>query len=105
LTTRRPDPEEKPTVLNTTAPPTARSVDEELHRRNRCRYGLKGVKVAIAGQEGAFIIRGSWWDRDRRLCLEVLADTPEAVPFAIHAASAYLLSKWPVVCCRPRRRG
>lgn len=59
-------------------PGTSITVWEECERRGRCRYGLRGVTVAVLGiEEGVFKIHSSWWDRDQKLRLTLYpADGP-----------------------------
>lgn len=54
---------------------------QELDRRSGCRYGLRGVTVALRGQGADLhVIESTRWDRDRRLVLATYpADGPPAL--------------------------
>jgi hypothetical protein len=110
------------------------TVASELERRNGCRYGLRGVKVAVEGHQGAFIVWSTRWGAGRKLLIAVYpADGPQPValhcvdparhlcthPLACYADPQYppgmlfgvaperltLLGRWPVTCCKPRPEG
>lgn len=98
----------------------ARTVADELAARNRCREGLGGVMVHLAGMpEARLAIRGSQWDKDGHLLLHLhppgmpVSDVPdwswdelEESEFLydggairnVPAASCILLTRWPVTC-------
>jgi hypothetical protein len=55
-----------------------RTVQEELVRRNNCRYGLGGVKVSIRDQPGQlFVILSSRWVGFSQLRLKVVHEQYE----------------------------
>jgi len=73
------------------------TVPEELANRNKCRYRLGGVVVAVDGTQHMQVVRSSHWDKDSRLV--VVIDDGGKVP----ADRCQLRSKWPVACCPPAR--
>jgi hypothetical protein len=48
------------------------TVAGELRRRRGCRIGLGGLKAALRGRRGTFVILGSEWNRDGKLVLSLL---------------------------------
>lgn len=95
-----------------------RTVQDELERRDECRYGLHGVKVRYRGQEQ--FIDASDWDADGNLVLHLVnhleVDDPDGplpplmtaaelmamdfshLPPPVPANECVLLSDWPEVC-------
>lgn len=96
------------------------TVEDELNRRDDCRYGLRGVLVAVRGESAEpWVIGGSEWDAYERLRLYIypgteipkkpfegmvytlreLSEWTEINPARkIAAEDCFLLSRWPVVC-------
>lgn len=68
----------------------ARTVADELARRQGCRYGLRGVLVALDGVDGLYAVRSSAWGRDGRLLLRVARpeDVPPEGPFRLAPVSS-----------------
>lgn len=103
---------------------TIPTVADELRRRDDCRCGLRGVRVADLAHPGQlFKVEGSWWG-NRGLLLDLLpADGPQveedAVTFrpissrefaawkppadlvrGVPAERCALASPWPACACR-----
>ena len=78
------------------------TVEDELQRRNYCRFGLKGTHVAIAEQAAEpFEVMGSIWGAGTKLILKLRGlyageTSPEI--YNVPASKCYLLSEWPVAC-------
>jgi hypothetical protein len=115
----------------TTHTKTGLSLVEELERRGGCRYGLRGVKVRVHGHPGLFKVWATYWGAGQQLFLTLYpAVGPEPIEVQcvdpehhdlFHTAACFdsvfpagtirdmgaervtLASRWPVVCCRPRR--
>jgi hypothetical protein len=82
---------------------TARTVQDELLRRNNCRFGLAGVMVAMNGTaHQPFRILSSSWGANSQLLLKLEpADVPGDDDFVltrVPASRCALLSDWPVTC-------
>lgn len=103
------------------------TVAEELELRNNCRFGLTGVRMRHEPTGREFECHGSEWDANTRLLVYATAGhydpgfepQPDDLgiicaadidlgkyhpPEKLRAEDCALLSRWPVVCCRPRRR-
>lgn len=100
------------------------TVADENQRRDGCRYGLRGVLIALRGEEAeTWIALGSRWNRNREL--EVIVHPGEGLPkrpwsdklvvsmaeiwadmqsrpadYArfVPAEDCFLLTEWPVTC-------
>lgn len=105
-------------------------LDEALARRRNCRYGLRGVRMRHLPTGREFECGGSQWGQDGTLLLytrrermrpghegktcgglvvytakELMEGIEPLEPDAIvRAEDCVLLSRWPVVCCRPGRK-
>lgn len=68
----------------------ARTVADELARRQGCRYGLRGVLVELDGVDGLYAVRSSEWGRDGRLLLRLVRpdDLPPEGPFRLAPLSS-----------------
>lgn len=100
---------------------TPQTVQDELERRSDCRYGLRGVLVAVRGHGAeVFAVRHTQWDRDGKLVVNVsdlqayrveedqpprtmtlgqlIANQEPEKGFDVSGADCFLLSDWPVVC-------
>lgn len=80
-----------------------RTVQDELDRRKLCRFGLRGVQVAIKDHGLiAFHVLSSRWDFRNNLLLKVIPSEfegmPEEVEKDVPADRCFLLSDWPVTC-------
>jgi hypothetical protein len=71
------------------------TVAEELLNRNKCRYRLAGVLVAVDGRQGVQSVTSCFWDQTNNLVV-VLADGNK-----VPASRCHLRSRWPVACCPP----
>ena len=101
----------------------------ECKRRNRCRYGLKGVLVRLIAEDETYTIEGSGWGQKgpsgadleldllpgrvtfpepqgKTWVLEALSAAKKPLPpcLTVRADEVVLLSAWPVVCCEPSRK-
>src|SRR5262245_45888690 len=105
-------------------PTRARTVAAELRRRKDCRYGLRGVRIRLLGDDSGaeYVCAGSGWDQRGQLqldlvpaerwqeycdaepkgfitCAELMAYTPPAyLRRDVPADRCVLLSDWPEVC-------
>jgi hypothetical protein len=80
------------------------TVWDECVRRNRCRYGLRGVEVALLGADGLCKVVSSCWGRDGQLLLRLHPfNCPGEISefIEVPAEKCVLMSDWPVVCCPP----
>lgn len=77
-----------------------RTVQEELERRNNCRYGLRGVEVcrAGAGLERWVILHSSWGAADSLLLTVYLKGFDRSWTSVFSAEDCYLMAEWPVTC-------
>lgn len=73
-------------------------------RRRGCRAGLYGVHMRHQPTGEEFVCAGSYWDRDGTLWIYTRQGTPKSPDEIVRAADCVLLSRWPVVCCRPGRK-
>jgi hypothetical protein len=107
------------------------NLQSELDLRDGCRYGLSDVPIRVHGHEGSYRIFGTHWDAKSELRLTAYPEgprprewvctdpdthkyshtmacyNPQFPPGTLHDVAAIdctLLDRWPVVCCRPRRR-
>lgn len=72
----------------------------ECQRRNWCRNGLGGVDLRHVPTGERFECRGSVWGPDSMLL--VYSWTDRSAKY--RADECVLMSRWPVVCCRPTRK-
>lgn len=105
-----------------------KTVKEECLARNQCRYGLQGVRMRHEPTGREFECQGSEWGEKGQLLVYSTAEEmvyypgkgPEE-PFGlisladidlvnsrssetVPAEECVILSEWPVVCCRPRKK-
>lgn len=83
----------------------ARTVLDELKRRNGCRFGLKGVLVArLSDARSVWVIISSEWDRHSSLTLSLVpegvgSEPPyEGIVRGVLVSECVLFSDWPAPC-------
>ncbi len=92
---------------------------DECKRRNKCRYGLRGVDVRVNGWEGIETIKGSGWGEHQALKIYLDDGSPPPKPpegrrwmtiadikptppgLIVKAEDCTLATAWPIACCWP----